>query len=392
MGKAPKTLAILLAAGQGARIGGLPKQYRLLGGMPVLRHSLLRLAQARDLIENVVVVIQPEHELLYQQAIEALPRDFLLPPVTGGVTRQGSVMNGLRALAKLQPQQVLIHDAARPFLTRELINAALSALTKAKGAIVACEVSDTLKRAANDFVSETIMRENLYAVQTPQAFDYATLFAAHIEANKQRRQDFTDDAALLEWQGHKVALVAGSNDNFKLTLDEDFARAEKFFAMVSRSALGYDVHAFAEGDHVMLGGVRVPHTRGVRAHSDGDVILHALTDAIFGLTGNGDIGRHFSPADSHWQNAPSRIFVAKALALLHKHGGKLNHCDVTLLAQEPKISAARDRIISSLATLLDLPPSSVGLKATTTEGLGFIGRREGIAAYVMASAQFRDLI
>jgi 2-C-methyl-D-erythritol 4-phosphate cytidylyltransferase/2-C-methyl-D-erythritol 2,4-cyclodiphosphate synthase len=383
------SIAIVLAAGSGTRMqSDVPKQYRLLRGMPVLRHSLMRLFEARELVKKTIVVIQPEHEQFYRQAVEGLPQDFLLPPVTGGATRQESVLAGLRALARHQPQRVLVHDAARPFITAVLIANTLQGLEQAKGAICAIKVSDTLKRAANDFIRETVTRENLFAAQTPQAFDYATLLAAHIAAKKEDRHDFTDDAALLEWQKHKVALVEGSTENIKLTANDDFRLAEKSFVTTSRCALGYDVHAYGDGDHVMLGGVKIPHKRGVSAHSDGDVILHALTDAILGLAGNGDIGQHFPPFDPKWKNAPSKIFVAKAVEFLQAGGGCLNHCDVTLIAQEPKISMHRNQIVTSLAAMLGLPVSAVGFKATTSEGMGFIGREEGLAAYVMVTAQF----
>lgn len=384
-----KTIAIVLAAGCGARMqGDVPKQYRLLGRMPVLRHSLLRFHETQSMVDKIIVVIQPEHELFYKQAVEGLEKDFLLAPARGGATRQASVLAGLRALAKHQPQRVLIHDAARPFVTARLIRNTLDALTDAKGAICAVRISDTLKRAANDVIYETVARENLYAAQTPQAFDYKMLLAAHIQANKEDRHDFNDDAALFEWQGHKVALVESPSDNFKLTTGDDFKRAEKSFITTSRSAFGYDVHAFGDGDHIMLGGVKIPHRRGVNAHSDGDVILHALTDAILGLVGAGDIGQHFPPSEQKWKNAPSKVFVAKALEFLDESDGKLNHCDVTLIAQEPKITPHRDKIVATLAGMLNLPTSSIGFKATTSEGLGFIGRNEGLAAYVMVTAQF----
>ncbi len=385
---AMSTIAVILAAGHSERMGGaVPKQYRLLGGMPVLRHSLLGIIEA-NACDKILIVIRPGHELFYRQSIEGLPSTLLLEPSPGGKTRQDSVYAALQALAPYQPKNILIHDAARPFLNAALIRNTLAALENAPGAICACAVADTLKRAVGDQIAETVDRNALYAAQTPQAFDFSILSAAHKAARKQGRADFTDDAALLEWQGHKVMLVPSSIDNFKLTTAEDWKRAEKQFVATSRSALGYDVHAFDEGDHVMLGGIRIAHTYGVQAHSDGDVILHALTDALLGLAGAGDIGQHFPPSDPQWKNADSRIFVSKALEILRDRSGKIAHCDITLIAQEPKISSYREKIIASLALILALPVQSIGLKATTSEGLGFIGRNEGLAAYAMVTAQF----
>lgn len=387
-----KPYAIVLAAGLGTRLGeGVPKQYRLLAGMPVLRHSLLRVLEAQECFEKIAVVIAPGHEAFYRQVVDGLATDKLLPPIAGGATRQTSVYNALSALAQYEPDTILLHDAARPFALASLFKNAVAALEAAKGVICACPVSDTLKRAASGEVSETVARKDLYAAQTPQAFAYTTLRAAHEAAQKAGRTDFTDDAAMLEWQGETVRLVEGSIENFKLTTQEDWQRAEKrLSANTVRSALGFDVHRFAEGDHVMLGGVRIAHQRGVAAHSDGDVILHALTDALLGLTGEGDIGQHFPPSDPQWKNASSDLFVEKALGLLREHGGSLQHCDVTVIAEKPKLGAHRAAIRESLSKLTGLAASTIGLKATTAEGLGLIGKGEGLCAYVLVTANFKD--
>jgi 2-C-methyl-D-erythritol 4-phosphate cytidylyltransferase/2-C-methyl-D-erythritol 2,4-cyclodiphosphate synthase len=389
MSSCQNNFVIVLAAGKSERMqSAVPKQYRLLGNMPVLRHSLLRLNQARAQFKKIVVVIQEKHEPFYRQAIDGLPSDLFFNPIEGGKTRQTSVLAGLKALLPYQAENVLIHDAARPFFDVALIENTFKALTRAKGAVCACRINDTLKRTINGLIIETVDRTNLYAAQTPQAFHFKTLLAAHEAALEQERYDFTDDAALLEWRGESVVIVDAPAENFKLTTADDFLRAKTLLQPAFRSALGYDVHAFDEGDHVMLGGICVPFKRGIKAHSDGDVILHALADAIFGLAGNGDIGEHFPPSDQRWKNANSKIFVDRALNSLNERGGKLDHCDITLIAQEPKIAPLRGKIIVSLAEMLDLPTPAIGLKATTSEGLGFIGRAEGLAAFALVTAQF----
>ncbi|MES2907097.1 MAG: bifunctional 2-C-methyl-D-erythritol 4-phosphate cytidylyltransferase/2-C-methyl-D-erythritol 2,4-cyclodiphosphate synthase [Pseudomonadota bacterium] len=390
MGSPHDTYVVIVAAGRGSRMAGtVPKQYRLLGGVPVLRRALLQVLNARTTFHKILVVIDPEHRSFYEQALEGLPQDIFIEPVAGGETRQESVFAALEALALLKPHHVVLHDAARIFVAPDLFEKTINALGNAKGAIAACRMTDTLKRTSGDIISETVARENLYAAQTPQAFDFETLYSAHQAALPEKRVDFTDDASLLEWQGHQVAIVESSADNFKLTTDDDWQRAEKLVkAGATKTALGFDVHRFKSGDHVMLGGVKIPHNKGIDAHSDGDVILHALTDAILGLIGAGDIGTHFPPSDAEWRGASSHIFVEKSLQLLHEKGGMLTHCDVTLISESPKIGPHRDKISASIAQLIDLSISAIGLKATTAEGLGMIGNGEGICAYVLVSARF----
>ena len=234
-------------------------------------------------------------------------------------------------------------------------------------------------------IVETVSRENLFQAQTPQGFDYALLREAHKRAAREQYESFTDDAALMEWNGHKVMLVEGDMDNFKLTTEADFLRAEKQFAPISKTAFGYDVHAFCDGNHVMLAGVRIPHDKGIDAHSDGDVVLHALTDALLGLCGDGDIGTHFPPSDPQWKGASSGQFVAKAMTQLGLAGIKLIHCDISVLCEAPKLQPHRAQMISNIAAMTGLEPCNIGLKATTNEGLGFVGRGEGLAAYVLVT-------
>lgn len=383
------TIAILLSAGNSARMGTvLPKQYRLLRGAPLLRRSVQQLLLARSSFDKIIIVIQEKHRAFYEQAVEGL-EDNLLSPVIGGATRQASVHAALKAIEDYRPQYVVLHDAARPFASPQLFKDVVQALKTAKGASCAVPVSDTLKRVENGTAVATLDREKLYAAQTPQAFDYSILRAAHEAAVIDNRNDFTDDAALLEWQGHEVKIVDGEINNFKLTTPQDWSRAETMLPQSKyRTAFGYDIHVFADGDHIMLGGVRIPYKQGVKAHSDGDVILHALTDALFGLTGQGDIGQHFPPNNPEWRNASSDLFVAHALKMLQRSGGCLKHCDITLLAESPKLAPHREAVINNISRLTGLPLNAIGLKATTLEGLGALGRREGLAAYVITTASF----
>jgi 2-C-methyl-D-erythritol 4-phosphate cytidylyltransferase / 2-C-methyl-D-erythritol 2,4-cyclodiphosphate synthase len=286
---------------------------------------------------------------------------------------------------------VLIHDAARPLLTAELVTRLLAALDAAPGAIAAEPVTDTLKRAGPDgAIAETVERAHLWRAQTPQAFHFQPILAAHRRAAETKQSGFTDDAALAEWAGLPVKLVASSGLNLKLTTAQDIALAERLLApaggqLETRTGSGFDVHAFTAGDHVWLCGVKIPHTHALAGHSDADVALHALTDAILGAIGDGDIGEHFPPSDARWRGAPSRLFLEDAAARVKARGARIANVDVTLLCEAPKIGPHRTAMRVSIASILQIDPGRVGVKATTTEGLGFVGRREGIAALASAT-------
>lgn len=380
--------AVVVAAGRGTRAvrsGSKPKQYVPLGGRPVLRWTLDGLL-ATPSITLVQVVIHPQDRAEYDAAVAGLSVG-LLAPVPGGATRQASVLCGLEALVAHEPDIVLIHDAARPFIEPDLIARILAALERWNGAIPALPVSDTLKRAEPDgCIGGTVQRQGLWRAQTPQGFHFAPILAAHRAAAG--RADFTDDAAVAEAQGLRVGLVDGSERNRKLTTAEDMDMAERELAGAAfpdvRCGTGFDVHRFAAGDHVWLGGVRIPHTHRLEGHSDADVALHALTDALLGAIGDGDIGKHFPPSDAQWKGADSRIFLEDAARRIRERGGRIGNIDLTILCEAPRIGPHREAMREAIAAMLGIEVGRVGVKATTTEGLGFTGRREGIAAMATA--------
>lgn len=383
-----KTAAIIVAAGAGTRAAGvsqLPKQYADLGGAPLLCHAL-RAFCGHEAIDIVVTVIDPVHRGTYDRAVSPMSSHKLMPSVNGGATRQASVHAGLRALQGLGVARVLIHDAARPFVGAATISAVAAALEHSDGAIAAVALVDTLKRCdADNRVVATIDRSGLWRAQTPQGFRFDALAAAHDAAAAAGALSFTDDAALAEWAGLNVTVVADSADNRKLTTAEDLAMAQQAAtALEPRTGTGFDVHRFAPGDHVWLCGVKIDHSQRLDGHSDADVGLHALTDAILGALGDGDIGQHFPPSDETWRGARSRVFLDDARRRVAARGGRISNVDVTLLCEAPKIGPHRAAMQAEIAAILDIEVSRVGVKATTTEQLGFTGRREGIAA--MASA------
>jgi 2-C-methyl-D-erythritol 4-phosphate cytidylyltransferase/2-C-methyl-D-erythritol 2,4-cyclodiphosphate synthase len=384
----PSVAAVIVAAGRGFRAGGtLPKQYRELAGEPVIRSSLSLFAWHGQ-IGAVQAVIHPDDRSSYESAAKGLR---LLAPVPGGTTRQASVRAGLEALSGRAPDIVLVHDAARPFCSAELVSRAIVACEETGAAIPALEVTDTIKRVdAGGHVAGTIDRVQLRAVQTPQAFAFAALLAAHRRAVKEGRDDFTDDAALAEWAGIKVATFAGESGNVKLTTDEDFAKAEaRRIASLAdlRLGNGFDVHAFGDGDHVWLGGIKIPHDRGLTGHSDADVALHALVDAILGALADGDIGKHFSPSDPRWRGAPSDQFLKFAVERVAKRGGRIAHLDLTIVCESPRIGPHRDAMRKRIAEIAGMSIERVAVKATTSEQLGFTGRKEGIVALATATVR-----
>ena len=380
--------AVVVAAGRGLRVGGdRPKQYRQILGEPVIRPSLAALAAHGD-ISLVQPVVHPDDAALYQAAVTGLE---LLPPVPGGATRQASVRAGLEALAARRPELVLVHDAARPFASAALITRAIAAARASGAAVPVLPVADTVKTVdAAGTVTGTIDRAQLRMVQTPQAFGFAALLAAHRRAQAAGRDDFTDDAALAEWAGLKVSTFEGEARNVKLTTTDDFTRAEaaKLAGLSDvRTGFGFDVHQFGAGDHVMLGGVRVAHDRGLSGHSDADVVLHALVDAILGALADGDIGVHFPPSDPQWRGASSDQFLAFAIDRLRARGGRIAHLDVTVVCEAPRIGPHRDAIRARIAEIAGVPIERVGVKATTSEKMGFTGRGEGMAAFANATVR-----
>jgi len=381
--------AVVVAAGRGQRAGGdVPKQYRKIAGTPVVRLTLSAFS-SHPHIDLVQPVIHPDDEDLFRAASGGLKN--LLVPVAGGATRQTSVHAGLQALQGRAPEIVLIHDAARPFLSGALISRAIEAARTHGAAVPGVAVADTVKKIDQDaMVIETLDRSQLRMVQTPQAFAFALIADAHQRAAAAGREDFTDDAALAEWAGHRVLMFEGEAGNVKLTTNEDFARAELLSAAALadvRIGNGFDVHAFVDGDHVMLGGVRIPHRQGVTGHSDADVALHALVDAILGALAEGDIGQHFPPSDPQWRGASSDRFLAFACERVRARGGVIGNLDVTVVCEAPRVSPHRDAMRAHIAEIAEISPDRVAVKATTSEKLGFTGRGEGIVA--MATATVR---
>jgi 2-C-methyl-D-erythritol 4-phosphate cytidylyltransferase/2-C-methyl-D-erythritol 2,4-cyclodiphosphate synthase len=379
--------AIVVAGGRGLRVGGeLPKQYRRIGGLPVLRRSLMAFTTHPE-VTSVQPVIHPDDEPRFQEAAEGLP---VRRPAHGGATRQLSVNAGLEALAGDSPEIVLVHDAARPFASAALVSRAIAA-GRAGAAVPGLAVSDTVKAVdSSGLVVQTLDRARLRTVQTPQAFVFSALLAAHRKARAAGRDDFTDDAALAEWAGLPVGVFEGEAGNVKLTTADDFERAEReALAALGdvRVGTGYDVHAFTAGDHVMLGGVRIAHECGVAGHSDADVALHALVDALLGALADGDIGVHFPPSDPQWRGAPSEKFLRSAVERVRARRGQIAHLDVSLLCEAPRIGPHREAIRARIAAIAEIAIDRVGLKATTSEKLGFVGRREGLAAYATATVR-----
>lgn len=392
--KAPAKLrvaALIVAAGRGSRVGGaVPKQYRLLGGQSVLARTLA-LFEQHPAIDSIVTVIGAGDEDLFAACSAGISKHA--GSVPGGSTRQASCLAGLKALIGDRPDIVLLHDAARPFASPALIDRAIEAARAHGAAVPGLAVTDTIKQIDMDGrVKATPERSLLRAVQTPQAFGFDLILSSHLAAAEAGIETLTDDGAVAEWAGHPLHIFEGEATNMKLTTESDFQRAEQAANDLAalgdvRTGTGFDVHAFDEGDHVWLNGVKIPHERALKGHSDADVGLHALTDAILGAIGDGDIGSHFPPSDPQWKGASSDRFLAHAVGLVRARGGAIAHLDVTLLCEAPKVGPHRDAMRARIAEIAGIAVDRVGVKATTTEGLGFTGRREGIAA--MASATVR---
>lgn len=377
-----KSAGIVVAAGRGARVGGaIPKQYRLLAGKPLFLHSVERLMSS-GLIEECIVVVPIGDEARVTELLSSIDN---CRPVPGGADRQSSVLAGLEALVSSAPDFVFIHDAARPCLSSELISRLEDALTVGGGAMPGLQVTDTLRRVDEKICGDTISREGIWRVQTPQSFCYKSILSAHRAA----APGHTDDVSIATSAGMPVSAVPGDPDNIKVTEPEDFQRIEAIMTGKStsetRTGQGFDVHRFGPGDHVWLCGVKIDHGQGLIGHSDADVGLHALTDALLGAVGDGDIGQHFPPTDPQWRGASSDRFLAHAGSLIKAKGASIMNVDVTLIAEAPKVGPHRQTMVSRVAEILSLDSSRVSVKATTTERLGFTGRGEGIAAQAIAT-------
>ena len=377
-----KIATIVAAAGEGRRArGDVPKPYQRLADQTVLFHALTAVLP----YGQVQPVIREADRALYRQTLQKIetPQN-ICPPVIGGATRAASVLAGLTALRGQPPPPdiVLIHDGARPFIPSGLIEQLVNALDQYQGVAPSLPITDTLKKLDHKEIT-TIDRTNIFRVQTPQAFHYQAILKAYEKCEQNGNMDITDDLAALEMIGEKIGLVAGDERNIKITKPDDF---EKFKFHQARMGLGVDAHRFGAGDHIWLGGHRIAHDQGIAAHSDGDVVLHALADAIFGLTAAGDLGSHFPSSDPQWRNVRSHIFLAKAMKLLDEAGLAISHVDMTIICAQPAIAPHRQAIQKQTAHALKIDPQKISVKATTTDGMGLTGNNEGIAAQVIVSA------
>lgn len=373
---------ILVAAGKGARAGGeIPKQYRQIAGKALLRHTLEALSALENKPLKQVVVYAPGHEDLLSSAIKGLE----VTVVPGGATRTASVKAGLNALRDTSPDYVMIHDAARPFVNAEILNTLITALASHSAAVPALPLADAIKYIDNDTVGRDANRDRLRRMQTPQAFRYAEIMAI-IDALP-AEASFTDDIAIAVNAGLSVAMVPGDERNFKVTYPSDFAKAERMMTPATYTAIGsgYDVHRYTDGDGIWLCGILIPAPYTLLGHSDADAGLHAITDAIFGALADGDIGDHFPPSDDTWKDAASDVFLKFAVDRVTKRGGQLQHIDVTLICEKPKIKPHRNAMRTRLSEITGLPLSRISVKATTTEKLGFTGREEGLAAQAVVT-------
>jgi 2-C-methyl-D-erythritol 4-phosphate cytidylyltransferase/2-C-methyl-D-erythritol 2,4-cyclodiphosphate synthase len=375
---------LVVAAGRGSRFGGeRPKQYLSLGGQTVLRHAVSALA-GHPRIAGVQVMIRPEDRALFDDAVAGLK---VLPPVAGGFARQDSVRFGLEALAPYHPQTVLIHDGARPFPSAALIDRIIEGLAQAPAAIPCLPLRDTIKRAEGRLIQTTVDRSSLWRAQTPQAFDFEAILAAHRAVEG---RELTDDAAVAEAAGLSPVLVDGDENNLKITTVDDLAAAERLLAVRRgdiRVGQGYDVHAFGPGDRIVICGIAIPHGAGLVGHSDADVGLHSLTDAVLGAIGADDIGQHFPPGDPQWRGAASDQFLRRAADLVRARDGIVAAVDVTIICERPRIAPHRAAMVERVAAILGIAADRVSVKATTTDRLGFTGRGEGIAAQAVATVR-----
>ena len=386
-------VVVIVAAGRGERLGtkGGPKQYRLLAGETVLQHTISCFIKHPD-IAAIQVVIHADDRTLYEKAVSENIK--LLLPVIGGSSRQASCKAGIDAVSDQGFKKVLIHDAARPFVSQSTITNVLTGIKSGTGALPATAIADTIKKANSEaIIQNTISRENLYLAQTPQGFLYKEISQAHSQAMTNNPHGFTDDAAVAEAAGLSVKIVEGNSDNFKITTKDDLSAAEEKLSMHAnipdvRTGSGYDVHTLGPGDKVILCGLEISHTQSLQGHSDADVGLHALTDALLGTIGAGDIGSHFPPSDPQWKGASSDRFIEHAVKLVREAGGVIANMDVTIICEAPKIGPHRDAMREKISQICGIELSRISVKATTNEKIGFIGREEGIAALATVSVSF----
>lgn len=382
-----KNIAILVAAGSGSRFGdSLPKQYYMYKNKVILRHVIDRLNDS-GLFDAILVAIHPDHQKYYNEAIKDAPN--LLPPVFGGKERQDSVYCALESIKNLDinPDYIYIHDAARIWISDDILYRLQDRLKDCLGVIPTLDITDTIKEVTKDgIIVSTIPREFYKRAQTPQAFHWPEIYTAH---KNQKGKQFTDDAAIFEAEGYDIATIMGSKDNKKITYIDDIPKDEREYEMIyeTRIGIGFDVHAFATGDHLWLGGIKLAFEKTLKGHSDADVALHAITDALFGAMADGDIGSHFPPSDNQWKGAASDQFLIYACERLNKLGGKIINVDLTIIGERPKITPIRDEMRKKIAEIMNISVSRVSVKATTTEKLGFTGRSEGLAAQAAVSIQ-----
>jgi 2-C-methyl-D-erythritol 4-phosphate cytidylyltransferase/2-C-methyl-D-erythritol 2,4-cyclodiphosphate synthase len=394
-----KIIALITACGRGNRFNqgeGIPKQYMPLAGLPMLRHSILAFLNHPQ-IDEVICVIHPDDIKLYEETVKGLD---LLNPVFGGDTRQASIRRGLEELREYNPDKVLIHDGVRPFVSKRIISGILEKLKTHPAVIPAIAVEDTLKKIDDNKIEWTLERENLWRAQTPQGFIYEDILNSHIAF---KDLNFTDDSALNEYAGIPVAIVAGSQNNFKITTEEDYDRAKALLPSLInhvkeeiRCGSGFDVHGFREiqkheDSTIKIAGVEIEFNKKIDAHSDGDVAIHALMDALLGAIGAGDIGEHFPPSDNKWRNCDSGEMLKIVLQILQKNSASINNIDLTIIAEEPRISKFKDSMKNQLSAILNITTSRINIKATTCEKLGFIGRKEGIACQAIATLTLTTL-
>lgn len=397
MAETYKNCVIIVAAGRGSRMQTAsetaPKQYIKLNDRPVLYHCLSAF-NACDEIDAILTVIHPDDSDLYEASVPS-GVDKLLAPITGGETRQHSVLNGLIALKQFKPEYVYIHDAARPFISPDIVSEIRKALDLSDGALPALPIADTVKIADRARVINTVPREGLWRAQTPQAFAYDQILEAHTAALEQiDKVQFTDDASIAEWYGLTVDLIHGHEELRKLTTSEDLEWARNHLEVKNmakipqgsyRTGVGFDVHAFEEGDYVILCGVSVPHNKALKGHSDADVAMHTLTDALYGSIADGDIGIHFPPSDPQWKGAASHIFLEHAVKRIKERNGIIQNVDLTIMCESPRIGPHSHSMREKLSEIMDLSVDRISVKATTTEKLGFTGREEGIACMATAT-------
>lgn len=391
----PRIGILIVAAGRGERAGQSdgPKQYREIGGTPVLLRTVDGFARWPH-TTSIIIAIHEDDTGLYDACAAHFPDKLRIEAVTGGATRQASVLKGLEAFEGRGITHVMIHDAVRPFFTTRLLDTIRDAhLAGERAVLPVTPVADTLKRGSQDnYCDGTVSRAGLFAAQTPQSFDFPLILASHRAAQASGRSDFTDDASIAEWQDIPVKLVEGDPDNGKLTLKRDIELADERlrYTMIPdiRTGNGYDVHQLVEGDGVTLCGVKIPHSQKLKGHSDADVALHALTDALLATCGAGDIGDHFPPSDPQWKGAASRIFLEHAAQIVRDHGGTIMNADISLIAEAPKIGPHRESMRKMLAEMLRIDLERCSVKATTNEKIGFVGRGEGIAAIATATVAF----